>query len=169
MGDLSEPLLRLKQKLPQLAGLGAEPEKQQRRRRIGSHRRAGRATPAREENSRDGQKNAARYNRPPVGQTLLSASFRHAHTLYRHFRMGLPELEARFYPEKLAQKKFLNFYASKLNAVEVNYTFRQLVKETTVQNWIADTPEQFRFTIKAHQVLTHIKRLKNSENSCSYS
>jgi len=27
MGDLSEPLLRLKQKLPQLAGLGAEPEK----------------------------------------------------------------------------------------------------------------------------------------------
>ena len=49
-------------------------------------------------------------------------------------------MEARFLPEKLAQKKFLNFYASKLNAVEVNYTFRQLVKETTVQNWIAETP-----------------------------
>lgn len=68
-----------------------------------------------------------------------------------------------FYPEKLAQKKFLNFYASKLNAVEVNYTFRQLVKESTVQNWIADTPEHFRFTIKAHQVLTHIKRLKSAD------
>lgn len=74
-----------------------------------------------------------------------------------------PSWKPAFYPEKLAQKKFLNFYASKLNAVEVNYTFRQLVKETTVQNWIADTPEHFRFTIKAHQVLTHIKRLKDSE------
>ena len=74
-----------------------------------------------------------------------------------------PTWKPAFYPEKLAQKKFLNFYASKLNAVEVNYTFRQLVKETTVNNWIAETPEHFRFTIKAHQVLTHIKRLKNSE------
>ena len=74
-----------------------------------------------------------------------------------------PTWKPAFYPEKLAQKKFLNFYASKLNAVEVNYTFRQLVKETAVQNWIADTPEHFRFTIKAHQVLTHIERLKASE------
>jgi uncharacterized protein YecE (DUF72 family) len=74
-----------------------------------------------------------------------------------------PSWKPDFYPEKLAQKKFLNFYASKLNAVEVNYSFRQLVKETTVQNWIAETPEHFRFSIKAHQVLTHIKRLKDSE------
>src|ERR1019366_4849426 len=74
-----------------------------------------------------------------------------------------PTWKPAFYPEKLAQKKFLTFYASKLNAVEVNYTFRQLVKETTVQNWIAETPDHFRFTIKAHQVLTHIKRLKGAE------
>ena len=74
-----------------------------------------------------------------------------------------PSWKPAFYPEKLAQKKFLNFYATKLNAVEVNFTFRQLVKETTVQNWLAETPEHFRFTIKAHQVLTHIKRLKGAE------
>ncbi len=74
-----------------------------------------------------------------------------------------PTWKPAFYPEKLAQKKFLNYYATKLNAVEVNYTFRQLFKETTVQNWIAETPEHFRFTIKAHQVLTHIKRLKESQ------
>jgi uncharacterized protein YecE (DUF72 family) len=74
-----------------------------------------------------------------------------------------PTWKPAFYPEKLAQKKFLNFYASKLNAVEVNYTFRQLVKDTTVANWIAETPDHFRFTIKAHQVLTHIKRLKNAD------
>jgi len=73
-----------------------------------------------------------------------------------------PSWKPAFYPEKLAQKKFLNFYASKLNAVEVNFSFRQLVKETTIQNWLAETPEHFRFTMKAHQVLTHIKRLKDS-------
>ena len=74
-----------------------------------------------------------------------------------------PTWKPAFYPEKLAQKKFLNFYATKLNTVEVNYTFRQLVKETTIQNWLAETPDHFRFTIKAHQVLTHIKRLKIAE------
>jgi uncharacterized protein YecE (DUF72 family) len=74
-----------------------------------------------------------------------------------------PSWKPDFYPAKLAQTKFLNFYATKLNTVEVNFTFRQLVKETTIQKWLADTPEHFRFTIKAHQVLTHIKRLKSTD------
>jgi uncharacterized protein YecE (DUF72 family) len=67
-----------------------------------------------------------------------------------------------FYPAKLAQKKFLSHYATQLNTVEVNFTFRQLVKESTLNNWIADTPESFRFGVKAHQMLTHIKRLKGT-------
>jgi uncharacterized protein YecE (DUF72 family) len=74
-----------------------------------------------------------------------------------------PSWKPEFYPQKLAQKKFLNFYATQLNAVEVNFTFRQLVKETTLTNWMAETPATFKFTIKAHQVITHIKRLKNTE------
>src|SRR5271166_6472816 len=69
-----------------------------------------------------------------------------------------------FYPAKLAQKKFLSHYARQLNTVEVNFTFRQLVKETTIQNWLQDTPAHFRFGIKAHQVITHIKRLKGTED-----
>ncbi len=69
-----------------------------------------------------------------------------------------------FYPAKLAQKKFLNHYATQLNTVEVNFTFRQLVKESTIQNWLRDTPPHFRFGIKAHQVITHIKRLKGTED-----
>jgi uncharacterized protein YecE (DUF72 family) len=75
-----------------------------------------------------------------------------------------PSWKPDFYPQKLAQKKFLNFYASQLNAVEVNFTFRQLVKESTLQNWLAATPAEFRFTVKAHQVITHIKRLKGTED-----
>lgn len=68
-----------------------------------------------------------------------------------------------FYPAKLAQKKFLSHYGTQLNTVEVNFTFRQLVKESTLNNWIADTPEHFRFGVKAHQMITHIKRLKGVE------
>jgi uncharacterized protein YecE (DUF72 family) len=74
-----------------------------------------------------------------------------------------PTWKPDFYPEKLAQKKFLGYYATKLNTVEVNFTFRQLVKETTIQNWLAETPAHFRLGVKAHQVITHIKRLKGIE------
>ena len=74
-----------------------------------------------------------------------------------------PTWKPDFYPAKLAQKKFLEHYATQLNTVEVNFTFRQLVKETTTQNWIEQTPAHFRFGVKVHQVLTHIKRLKGTE------
>jgi uncharacterized protein YecE (DUF72 family) len=75
-----------------------------------------------------------------------------------------PSWKPEFYPAKLAQKKFLGYYATQLNTVEVNFTFRQLVKESTIQNWIDETPTNFRLGIKAHQVITHIKRLKGTED-----
>jgi uncharacterized protein YecE (DUF72 family) len=75
-----------------------------------------------------------------------------------------PSWKPDFYPHKLAHKNFLGFYSTQLNTVEVNFTFRQLVKDTTVQKWIAETPDNFRFGVKAHQVITHIKRLKKTED-----
>lgn len=75
-----------------------------------------------------------------------------------------PSWKPDFYPAKLAQAKFLPYYATHLNAVEVNFTFRQLLKETTAQKWITETPAGFRLSIKAHQVITHIKRLKKTED-----
>jgi uncharacterized protein YecE (DUF72 family) len=75
-----------------------------------------------------------------------------------------PSWKPDFYPAKLAQAKFLQHYSAQLNAVEVNFTFRQLLKETTAQKWISETPATFRFSVKAHQVITHIKRLKNAED-----
>lgn len=68
-----------------------------------------------------------------------------------------------FYPPKLPAKDFLKHYATRLNAVEVNYTFRQLPKTTTLENWIAGTPEGFTFVVKAHQKITHIERLRGHE------
>jgi uncharacterized protein YecE (DUF72 family) len=75
-----------------------------------------------------------------------------------------PSWKPDFYPEKLAQKNFLTYYATKLNTVEVNFTFQRLVKETTIQKWLQETPASFRLGIKAHQVITHIKRLKGTED-----
>jgi uncharacterized protein YecE (DUF72 family) len=75
-----------------------------------------------------------------------------------------PTWKPDFYPAKLAPKKFLSHYATQLNTVEVNFTFRQLVKESTIQNWIEQTPADFRLGVKAHQVITHIKRLKGTED-----
>ena len=75
-----------------------------------------------------------------------------------------PSWKPDFYPARLAQAKFLSYYATQLNAVEVNFTFRQLLKETTAQKWIAETPAAFLFSVKAHQVITHIKRLKKTED-----
>jgi uncharacterized protein YecE (DUF72 family) len=66
-----------------------------------------------------------------------------------------------FFPPKLPQKQFLHYYATKLNAVEVNYTFHHLLSEKTIANWLAETPGSFRFVLKAHQSLTHLRRLRN--------
>ena len=74
-----------------------------------------------------------------------------------------PSWKPEFYPEKLAAKKFLSFYATRLNAVEVNYTFRRLPSASTLENWSNDTPPGFVFPLKAHMRITHILRLKPSE------
>lgn len=68
-----------------------------------------------------------------------------------------------FYPAKTPSSKFLNYYASQLNGVEVNYTFRTRPAATTLQNWCEATPETFTFVVKAHQRITHVKRLKDVE------
>jgi len=74
-----------------------------------------------------------------------------------------PSWKPDFYPQKLAAKDFLKHYAGRLNSVEINYTFRQLPKLLTLENWVAATPEGFLFACKAHMRITHLLRLKESE------
>jgi uncharacterized protein YecE (DUF72 family) len=68
-----------------------------------------------------------------------------------------------FYPLKTPASKFLSYYATQLNCVEVNYTFRARPAVKTLQNWSEITPAAFSFAVKAHQRITHIKRLKDVE------
>jgi uncharacterized protein YecE (DUF72 family) len=67
-----------------------------------------------------------------------------------------------FYPAKTSPKKFLEYYASRLNSVEVNYTFRAIPTEKLLAGWIEATPPEFKFAIKAHQRITHFKRLRDT-------
>ena len=66
-----------------------------------------------------------------------------------------------FYPPAVPQRKFLEYYATQLNSVEVNYTFRQLPTEGMLTGWLAATGVGFRFSFKAPQRITHILRLKD--------
>src|SRR5574340_1849394 len=73
-----------------------------------------------------------------------------------------PSWKPGFYPAKLASKKFLEYYATRLNSVELNMTFRRFPTEKQLTAWIAATPPGFVFSVKAHQMITHIKRLADA-------
>ncbi len=78
------------------------------------------------------------------------------------------EWKGSFYPEGLAAAEMLQFYATKLPAVEINNTFYRLPKASVLENWAAQVPETFRFAIKASRRITHMKRLKGAEDETGY-
>ncbi|HKN12750.1 MAG TPA: DUF72 domain-containing protein [Candidatus Binatus sp.] len=77
---------------------------------------------------------------------------------YRHWR-------GTFFPEELPTKQWLSFYASRFNSVEINYTFYRLPSKEACEAWYRQTPEKFRFVVKASRYITHIKRLRNVHES----
>lgn len=70
-----------------------------------------------------------------------------------------PSWKPAFYPDKLPSKKFLNHYSTRLNGVELNYTFHRLPSPSSIEGWLADTEPGFTFVLKAHQKITHFQRL----------
>ena len=56
----------------------------------------------------------------------------------------------RFYPDGLAQAKFLSHYATRLNGVEINYTFNRFPTERLLEGWAAKTPDAFTFLTVRH-------------------
>lgn len=71
---------------------------------------------------------------------------------YRHWR-------GPFYPPNLTYKKFLSFYVTKFDTVEINSSFYHLPREKTLENWYAGTPDNFTFALKASRFITHVKKL----------
>jgi uncharacterized protein YecE (DUF72 family) len=78
------------------------------------------------------------------------------------------EWRGSFYPEDLKEAAFLEYYASKLPAVEINNTFYRLPNMATLSGWAERAPPTFRFVIKASRQITHIRRLKDVEQPTGF-
>jgi uncharacterized protein YecE (DUF72 family) len=70
------------------------------------------------------------------------------------------EWKGSFYPEDLAAKDMLAYYAGRLNAVEINNTFYRLPSASVLEGWASQVPASFRFSVKASRRITHFARLK---------
>ena len=72
------------------------------------------------------------------------------------------EWKGSFYPEKIPAAEMLSYYASRLPAVELNNTFYRMPQRSLIESWKSQVPEDFRFSVKATQSITHYRRLKDA-------
>ncbi len=70
-----------------------------------------------------------------------------------------------FFPEKLAQRRELEFASRQVNSIEINGTFYSLQKPESYLKWRDETPQNFIFSLKGGRFITHLKRLKNVETA----
>ena len=70
----------------------------------------------------------------------------------------------RFYPEKLAQRAWLEHYSQQFAVVEVNNTFYNLPTEHAVRRWRDTARRDFEFVLKASRYLSHIRRLREPQD-----
>src|SRR5438132_6393862 len=69
----------------------------------------------------------------------------------------------KFYPLGLPSSRWLDYYASIFDTVEINNTFYRLPEKSTFACWKRQMPRGFAVAVKASRFLTHIKRLKDPQ------
>ena len=78
--------------------------------------------------------------------------------VYHHWR-GI------FYPEGLAQAKWLEFYNQHFTTVELNNSFYHLPSEKAFAAWRERSSEGFVYAVKVSRLITHLKKLRNVEGA----
>ena len=78
------------------------------------------------------------------------------------------EWKGTFYPDDMPEKEMLRFYGERFETVEINNTFYRMPKPSVLEAWAAEVPENFKFVLKASQRITHMQRLKNTDDSLGY-
>lgn len=73
-----------------------------------------------------------------------------------------------FYPEDLPAKQYLKFYATHFHTTEINNTFYRIPSAKMTSDWHGEVPDDFSFTLKLSQKITHIRRLKNVEQEMEW-
>ena len=70
-----------------------------------------------------------------------------------------------FYPDKLSQKKELEYAASKVTSIEINGTYYGAQKPESFRKWHDETPDGFVFSVKGTRYATNRKDLSQSKES----
>ena len=70
-----------------------------------------------------------------------------------------PDWRGVFYPDGLADRDRLAWYATQANSVEVNTSFYGLPAPSTLVQWVESVPPGFTFSLKAPKLITHERRL----------
>jgi uncharacterized protein YecE (DUF72 family) len=100
----------------------------------------------------DQLKTARPYSLPGTGILLGTSAFTAA------------GWEGSFYPQGMHSRDFLSYYAQQFATVEVDSTFYGCPSARTVNNWAARTPEDFIFSVKIPQVISHEKALVDCDS-----
>jgi len=64
-----------------------------------------------------------------------------------------------FYPKGTKPADFLNIYSHRLTTIEGNTTFYAVPAQKTIESWVAETPETFRFCPKIPKAISHQGKL----------
>ncbi len=67
-----------------------------------------------------------------------------------------------FYPDRTSGADMLRFYAGRFRTVEINNTFYRMPAASMLEQWAAQVPDDFAFTLKAPRRITHVNRLRDS-------
>ncbi|MEJ7740507.1 MAG: DUF72 domain-containing protein [Chitinophagaceae bacterium] len=74
-----------------------------------------------------------------------------------------PEWKLLFYPEKLPQSKWFEYYCQHFNTLEVNGTFYRFPNAAFLQKWYSKSPASFQFSVKVPRLITHYKQFIETE------
>jgi uncharacterized protein YecE (DUF72 family) len=70
-----------------------------------------------------------------------------------------------FYPRGLAQRRELEYLATRMNAVEMNGSFYSLQRPSTYRRIAEETPDDFAVAVKGGRYISHFKRLAGAETA----
>jgi len=70
-----------------------------------------------------------------------------------------------FYPEGTRPADYLREYAKRVTTIEGNTTFYAVPAQKTLEQWVAETPETFRFCPKVPKAISHQGKLTDNIDS----
>jgi uncharacterized protein YecE (DUF72 family) len=73
-----------------------------------------------------------------------------------------------FYPANLDHRDFLKYYSHVFDFAEIDSSFYRPPNLFMTKRWATLTPDNFRFTAKFPRIITHEKRLADSEKELRY-